>query len=376
MALLDSRTKKIFEFLGACLAMPHSDSSRFDTERAMPDTIAQWENIIETANFHLLLPAFYRCLKEKGLYDHLPRTVREKLLIAYKINSERNKRIKNQTIAIIKLFNAIGVEPLLIKGASHLLTGFYDDPGVRMMIDIDMLVPRERALDCLSILQNNTYETLHLLQHANLCHHFPAMIKKNEVASVELHQDIVVGDYLHLLTTKEVWKDSIPWRVGGYAFRIPKPKHMVLLHLIHSQLSDIRYAFLEIKLSQCYDLLLMKKKYQKQIAWDRLIQSKKQPYNRAFAFFLTISDQLFMESKCKSMGIQSIGVQISRFLFWFQFKYKQLKFPIKSIHYHAVLVMDLFNNPNRRKSVSKKIFHLKSHKTHIEFLLTLRQTRN
>ena len=41
--------------------------------------------------------------------------------------------------------NAIGIEPVLLKGAAHLVGGVYPAPSLRVVGDLDVLVPEERV---------------------------------------------------------------------------------------------------------------------------------------------------------------------------------------------------------------------------------------
>ena len=97
-----------------------------------------WELIIEVASFHYVTPALGSCLGADG--DVQP-DVRDYFEFAAALNSQCNEKVLSGLARIAALLNAIDIEPLLLKGAAHLVQGTYPEPSMRILGDVDILIP-------------------------------------------------------------------------------------------------------------------------------------------------------------------------------------------------------------------------------------------
>ncbi|MXN63560.1 hypothetical protein GR183_01475 [Stappia sp. GBMRC 2046] len=133
--------------------MPASAACAFETlisafNGTLPPEDA-WDDVIKTANRHLVAPALFASLRESGLLQDVPQEVRAYLAFLHERNEERNRRLRAQAAQSIEAMNAAGIEPLLIKGTALLMLLDDERLGSRMMSDIDLVVPeadRDAAL--------------------------------------------------------------------------------------------------------------------------------------------------------------------------------------------------------------------------------------
>lgn len=76
--------------------------------------------------------------------DLLERDLRAFVELSLRYAREKAERRRRGILLLARAMNAIGVEPLLLKGSAAELGGIYPDPGFRLMSDIDLLVPTEQ----------------------------------------------------------------------------------------------------------------------------------------------------------------------------------------------------------------------------------------
>ncbi|MBZ7925832.1 nucleotidyltransferase family protein [Ensifer adhaerens] len=97
-----------------------------------------WPAVMALANQTLLTPALFASLEQAGAIEHVPNDVREYLHFIRDCNRERNMRLRSQLNEAIAALNAMGVAPVLLKGAIPLfLSQTVPD---RITSDIDLAV--------------------------------------------------------------------------------------------------------------------------------------------------------------------------------------------------------------------------------------------
>ena len=111
-----------------------------------------WEMLIDCSSRHNVTPALSFCLKEKG---DLPTEVRKYFDTILSLNRTRNDCIVDGLSRVVTALNAIEIEPVLLKGMSHLVEGLYPALAVRVIGDIDLLVPEGRAKEAAAALRGS-----------------------------------------------------------------------------------------------------------------------------------------------------------------------------------------------------------------------------
>ena len=104
---------------------------------------AHWPDVEKLADEHLVSPALWAALSRRASVDQLPVPVADRLRTAYLQNVGRNVALRLQAREAIGALNQSGVEPILLKGVLYLLDGTLSDVGVRVMADIDFVVPHD-----------------------------------------------------------------------------------------------------------------------------------------------------------------------------------------------------------------------------------------
>ena len=91
-----------------------------------------------------MTPALARCL---GRDADVPEDVREYFEAAAALNARRNELMQRGLARVVGLLNAIDIEPMPLKGAAHLAEGLYPEPSLRLLGDVDILIPSNRGAD-------------------------------------------------------------------------------------------------------------------------------------------------------------------------------------------------------------------------------------
>ena len=137
---------EIFFFLNQCLAPNSTKKEIAGLKQKIVTEKIDWLEIIKVANLHLVVPALWFGLENKGLTKTLDEELVGYLKGCHHLNLERNRFLKQRLTGLISAFNAIDLEPVLFKGSATLFDSLFPDLGIRIMTDIDLLF-RECDLD-------------------------------------------------------------------------------------------------------------------------------------------------------------------------------------------------------------------------------------
>ena len=99
--------------------------------------------LIIISSSHLMLPALYVNLKKKKYLKYFPKDFNKYISKIYYINLKRNKILINELNEISDLLDKNNIKFFFLKGSYFALNQIYNDLGVRMIGDIDLIVNRE-----------------------------------------------------------------------------------------------------------------------------------------------------------------------------------------------------------------------------------------
>ena len=280
----------ILELLGRALApVPRPQSLR--ALRAAIDAEAlPWEHVVEQANALLVTPALWSGLQGKALAAKLPEDLQRYLAELHRLNAERNRGLAAQTRRTVRVLNDAGIEPIALKGAAHHFRSAFADDGVRIMTDIDLLVPTDALPEAVAALAEVGYapEPEALVKLAGH-HHYAPLLRLGEPASVELHAHVVVERCQHLLPTAAAWAESEPVAEEGLRLRVLSPTFRVLHALVHSELSDLNHLKGRVNLRQLHDVAATATRLRHEVDWPRLRRAMvSRGQHRAFAGALAL----------------------------------------------------------------------------------------
>ena len=287
------------------------DSLKFITRMLAPDSPAgveqlraalvkeelSWESVIALANQNLVTPALWVGLSRKGLVALCPTDVQTYCSELYRLNRQRNLSLKRQTIEITAALNSVGVEPILLKGAVLLFSGALDI-GLRVMTDIDLMVPVKKLESSVQVLNTIGYrassETHFRVEHH---HHWTPLWRPGDYAAVELHWALAREGAMHagakILPTELIWQQVEELDAGGKRALCLDPTYRMLHNIVHAEIADENHIRRTFALRGLHETALLCHHYPDDICW-RTIRERLTSHGsaRVFQSHLYAVDQL------------------------------------------------------------------------------------
>jgi hypothetical protein len=226
-----------------------------------------WISVIDTANDYLVSPALWGGLKANGLLNRIHRTTRDYLKELFALNANRNIHLKRQLLEAIKILNAAGITPLLLKGAGQLLNPIHVFTGSRLMSDLDILIDHKNLSMALDAFTVNGYNEADVTYDFKKLHHWAPLLKSGHYGAVELHREALNKRVAHILPTADIVKSAVTKRTEWIRYKLPNPTHSVVISLLHSNefsnVSDLR----QYNLRTLHDLTALNLRYPDEIDW-------------------------------------------------------------------------------------------------------------
>lgn len=171
-------------------------------------------------------------------------------------NRVRNAALLRQLGGVARSLNERGIEPMVLKGMGHLVTGLYGDAGERISADLDLLVPEDEAGLAYGALRKLGYRPVEIVPESG--QHLPALLHPEEITSVELHRWAFPRDYGFrgpLLT----WSRDGATRheIHGGRLWVASPEIRFQRLLIHDRLYDERQIYGILQLRSLWDGFLL-----------------------------------------------------------------------------------------------------------------------
>ncbi len=168
-----------------------------------------WPQVLRIAGAHLVSPALWSGLSRMNLDGRLPESARQYLQSVHGMNVVRNAALLQQLDGSILALNNLGVVPMLIKGASYLKSGIFEDPAARITSDLDMVVMEPGLPTALDALQRVGYNPvpgpgMDYTRHR----HCAPMFRSGDYACIELHRELVSEKLTTVLPLNEAWNAS------------------------------------------------------------------------------------------------------------------------------------------------------------------------
>ena len=249
--------KEILYFISKCLTISLEDKNRLEIEKRLQSKKIDWETVVEVSTAHYVFPALYCNLKRVGFLSYLPQELVNFMEHITNLNRERNQQIITQAKNLNSLLLQNNITPIFLKGTGNLLAGIYDDIGERMIGDIDFLLSKKDSYRAFKILENDNYYTPETLLNNPPDHrHFPRLIKKNNIAAVEIHSKLLISKYDNEFNYGFVAKDT--QIIGAYS--VLSYANKLNFSILSNQINDNVFFYKSIPLRSAYDVFLLSKK--------------------------------------------------------------------------------------------------------------------
>jgi hypothetical protein len=226
-----------------------------------------WELIIEVASFHYATTMLAPCLDPA---IDVPGDVRDYFESALALNKKRNEQILSTLARVAGLLNAIDIEPVLLKGAALLVEGIYPQPSMRILGDIDILIPKDRSDEACAALKAVGFDTKWSAVSPPTHHHLPMLLDPETGTGVELHTDVISRAADAVIATDWFCEMVRPVLFRGQRVRLPEPTRNVGHIIFHSEIFHELYTLNKVQLRHVIDLVLLRARHEKAIDWDEL----------------------------------------------------------------------------------------------------------
>ncbi len=217
----------ILEMLLNCLRCDASDIDR--------DALCQLDESAHARMYGLaqrlgVAPLVYHRLREQSAASAIPPTILQAYKESYVGTAARNLQALRELRELTSTLQAAGIVVIALKGA-FLTEVVYRNPGVRPMVDLDLLAPPERLQQAAEILAASGYRASRPLDTdmvVQAVHHLP-LSTKSETA-VEIHWNLTPPNQPYTVEVGEFWQRRIPAAIAGMNLYGLCPEDL-LLHL-------------------------------------------------------------------------------------------------------------------------------------------------
>jgi len=258
-----------FRFLCACLTADGRDDPRAALGPLRDAGEPARQELVRLASVQQVTPALGPVLRAKGLADLLPAD-----LVGYfdgmaTLNRQRNERVRSEASELAGLLNGAGVTPVFLKGGANLLDGLYPDPAMRIMVDLDVLVPAGEAERCYDFLHGQGFEVLQDEVDPR-GHQHPAVGRPGAAVSIEIHRAVLPFPHGPVLPAREVLDAATAIDLDGARAAVPAPVHRVVHNIAHAQLSDHGYLYGVLELRRLFDFVLLRRAFDDGLNWSEI----------------------------------------------------------------------------------------------------------
>jgi hypothetical protein len=161
-----------------------------------------------------LFPQLYRNLKRLAIDDPLVDRFKETFSRTY----FENHMLFERATAVLRAMEESGLPTMVLKGVA-MATAYYGDLGLRPMLDFDILVPTERAMDAMRVLKrlswHGTYDR-HPESRIEVAHSVP--FREPTSRQIDLHWHVLTECW-HADDDRGFWEHAVSLEVNGVATR-------------------------------------------------------------------------------------------------------------------------------------------------------------
>ena len=246
--------KETLFFIAKSLTISLEEKNRDEIEIMLKTTDVDWDAVVKVSTAHYVFPAIYCNFKRADFLKYLPQELVSFMQYITNINRERNEQIIAQAKELNTLLLANNITPIFLKGTGNLLVGLYKDTAERMVGDIDLILLKEDCSKAISVLREFGYDKEIPLELPY--RHSPRIIRKNSIAAVEIHKDLLLEKYANEFNHNFVEKDS--QLINGTT--VLSYSNKLNLSIIANQINDSGFYYKTMALRNAYDVFLLSKK--------------------------------------------------------------------------------------------------------------------
>ncbi|NQU05267.1 MAG: nucleotidyltransferase family protein, partial [Calditrichaeota bacterium] len=226
----------------------------------------QWNQLSNDAIKSGVGPLLYYHLKELKISEGIPEHILELLQNCYYQNLIRNMRIYNTLEKILKRFNEQEIPVIVLKGG-YLAENVYSNIALRTMVDIDLLIHKEKYAEAEKIMAEFNYFPINNKEYW-INNHFHVSFLCGLKPPIEIHWALSTSEKPFRLPVNEIWKISKMETVANNQVCTLDLYSQILYLCFHTSNHDLLCPPNKIK--WLYDIKVLLEKNQGAINWDYL----------------------------------------------------------------------------------------------------------
>jgi len=208
-----------------------------------------------------LLPLLYKNLHSQGIHDPSIDGFKAEYFRTWSHNQLSFGRIA----PLIDAFNQAGIQTLILKGSALVLL-FYEDMGVRPMMDIDLLVHPYQVRSSIQLLTGLNWKSRHLSPEALIPFEQAVEFRNARNQNLDLHWR-VFWEGRQGVEDDDFWARSVSTEINGVATRSLNSADQLLQVCVHgakwNDTSPLRWIA---------DAMMIIRSRRHEIDWSRLVQ--------------------------------------------------------------------------------------------------------
>jgi hypothetical protein len=237
------------------------------TERMAQVSAEEWGLVAKLAQQHGVAPLLYYNLQKMNVA--LPSDIGKELKQAYLKNMLRMMRFFHDIKDLLQLMQENDIQVIVLKGA-FLAEGVYDNIGLRVMGDIDLMVKKEdleRVDELLLAFGCNPKDYSRVVTQDN--HHFGYRLPSG--LTLEIHWSIINANLPFRIDVEGLWSRAQPITLVQTRALALAPEDL----LVHLCLHTVIHTY-EIRLRMVCDINEVVRRYGTQLNWQDISQRARQ----------------------------------------------------------------------------------------------------
>ncbi|MPZ38306.1 MAG: hypothetical protein GEU95_09585 [Rhizobiales bacterium] len=286
----DVSRREAFDLLCGLLSVDESPELRERLGHTLRSGAVSWPDVVAIASEQWVSAAVWPALRRKSLRGDQSREAMDYFEGMATLNRQRNSKLRAEAIELAAFLNRLDVTPIFLKGSANLLSDLYPDPAMRIMLDLDVLVPPSRVGACAEALQKAGYVQLGDVGFP-AHHHYPPLGRPDAEASVELHIDPLDIEFRRFLSFEDVSRHAVTMAIDGARLAVPTTWCRLVHGVAHTQFVNHAFAYGHLPLRDLLDSALLSRSGP--VDWDAVVaRFSTRSASRMLAFQFTAARQL------------------------------------------------------------------------------------
>ena len=259
------------EFLLECIRAQVHGNTRIIVEQILKHEKIDWPYVLMQSELHRVSGVLFDSLRNIDGNDLVPIGAMGQLEARYLQTVAKNLTLRSELRNILEALEDHGIDTIVLKGAALAETA-YGNIGLREMLDIDILVPPEKAMMAYAAVENLGYspkEDVQKQDERRLRHeHFSQLFGGWKPCIVEIHTNIVGVDNPLRFDVSGFWDRAVEVDIAGTRAMVLSPIDQ-LIHLSIHFFKD-RHGSSYSALSQLLDMAMVIRRTAGSFDWTLL----------------------------------------------------------------------------------------------------------